>query len=1162
MLLGFTVVILVLLLWVLVLQTLLNRLFSFFSSDSNGKSLIAKLAINLMIGLSVWGALILFEDAPWFQDIEEASLDLGRLIVGQEIPTTKEKFVFLDIDEQTHQLWGDLFVSRNKITELIDFAVKGGARLVIVDIDLSQKTSSRKNDFDGLRPFLWKSRRESFESTPYDQELYDYIADYQKNHCQTDKKCPPIILKRVFRPLQNTIAQPDDKIFPDWFGDDPVPIREPQPSFLDKAVAESAPYVQFSAPLLVRSSHDNVIRHGWLWQPICIEKQPEVIPSIQLLAAALIRHQTPQKALDSINNALAPFKKLEYCHDSFMPQSVSFKSLKIADDLEIPEGIGGIRQRIRYNMPWLPHQNQAEKWVRYFLPDYDKVTQQRGVILTVFSAQPYLKSPKAGEDLKDKIVLIGSSYSGTEMPITPLGRMPSGLILLNGIHSLLQSGKMSPSADWYPLAGLVVIILLVTILFVLFDQSFWAVVVSGIVIVILLLPVSALVFEKAIWIQLAFSLLAVYLYQIAAAYHNMATELNLRKQELVKEIKPSLAKKLGSKKFSKEREQLLIKQIEDILEDNLHKTMAQADKMAETLPGKVPPFKTTPKEDIPQKTNKPTRNETSHPVSDEVSEQQPTKPAVDETVAPVSDDTTEPVPTKTDFANQLAVAQMSLNKPDLESATEPEKKKWLRRFLSAWHNRYQRIAKSFSRWPTLARVMTINLVVGLSIALVLQGVSSWLGLMDAEEANMDFLMEINQNFIPPIQKNDVPSTVFLDIDDATHSEWGKPMLIPRRRLKNLIKAAVEDKAKLIMVNIDLTRPTPIDGPALHSDDLALKDYLAEYASDCQKTNQSCPLIILKGSFSTEKSPIPIVRASFLDEVVKNGAPYLRWASTLFEPDEDQVVRWTQLWQSACTNKEQPMVVQSLEFSAMAKIKDNCTTAELQKALQPFQPNNCGNGTAQQNLPETFNFCGLTLNTTESGDINNQRIMYRMSWLVDDKPPNLPYVLTDESNKPVLDIFSALPYAESPPQASLESLTDKIVVIGGSYSDGRDIYSTPLGNMPGTLIIVNALYSLLQQNDSPDLPSPLIDLLLRLLIMAVFIVVISILFVFFRSVWAMLFWGIVVIFGLLPMAMVFLYYGTSLWPYFAVPLVVIFIYLALLSAAWKPDVAQKAADIDK
>jgi hypothetical protein len=297
----------------------------------------------------------------------------------------------------------------------------------------------------------------------------------------------------------------------------------------------------------------------------------------------------------------------------------------------------------------------------------------------------------------------------------------------------------------------------------------------------------------------------------------------------------------------------------------------------------------------------------------------------------------------------------------------------------------------------------------------------------------------------------------------------------------------------------------------------------------------------------------------LDEVVKNGAPYLRWASTLFEPDEDQVVRWTQLWQSACTNNEEALVVPSLELLAMAHVK-SCTT-ELQR-LDSFSPIDCHSDYVPkfEKIPDV---CGGLHNSTESGDINNRRIMYRMPWLVDDEPPHLPYALEDESNKPVLDILSARPYAEeSPPQASLEPLKDKIVVIGGSYSDGRDIYSTPLGKMPGTLILVNALYSLLQQNDFPDLPSPLIDLLARLLIMAVFIVVISFLFVFFRSVWGMLFWGIVVIFGLLPMAMVFLYYGTSLWPYFAVPLMVIFIYLALLAAAWKPEVAQKTADIDK
>ncbi|HDN26266.1 MAG TPA: CHASE2 domain-containing protein, partial [Thioploca sp.] len=82
---------------------------------------------------------------------------------------------------------------------------------------------------------------------------------------------------------------------------------------------------------------------------------------------------------------------------------------------------------------------------------------------------------------------------------------------------------------------------------------------------------------------------------------------------------------------------------------------------------------------------------------------------------------------------------------------------------------------------------------------------------------------------------------------------------------------------------------------------------------------------------------------------------------------------------------------------------------------------------------------------------------------------MPHFVRDEAGVPILTILAAQAYAKSPPATNLEALTDSIVVIGGSYRDGRDIYLTPLGNMPGSLIIINAIHSLLQYNIIDPLP---------------------------------------------------------------------------------------------
>jgi len=602
MLRGLSLVIVVIFFFVLFLQKVFSWLFSKLENTWIYTKCIEypklfRLLTNLAIGLSVLFFLTFFQKYPWMMDAEDANLDFAMQVRQDSIPPAKEKgippFVFLDIDDQTHKMWGDpLFTPRNKVKQLIDVAVKGEARLVIVDIDLSQKTP-----IEGLKQFFWKSKK-NLQLHPYDKELQEYIAGY-KNQCEKSANCPPIILARVFRPLPpDSVDDDDNENFSDMFRPDSEPVREAHTGFLEEAAKKSAPYVQWASPLFLRSSFDNVLRRWWLWQRICTEGKPEVMPSIQLLAAAMIRLETPQRAQKKIQTELARFKP-QFCSDNYMPQSESSKPIKIAEGLEITEGMHGIRQRILYNMPWNPPQNVGtEKFtVRYFLLDYDKETEEREVILTVFSAQPYLDSPQtnAAGVLKDKIVLIGGSYSGGgDLHATPLETMPGGLVIINAIHTLLQHGEIESLSEWDNLGWTTLFVLIVSLIFTL-SNSFWVVVLSG-TIVVVLIPVSVLLLGEGVWVNFALPLLAVHVHQIAANYQQMSTELE-EPQKAPQEYSVKLAREI-EQKLTRSLSEKIHEQVNEVLMNNISRTMEQSQKLENELTrAKIPPAlkpKTTP----------------------------------------------------------------------------------------------------------------------------------------------------------------------------------------------------------------------------------------------------------------------------------------------------------------------------------------------------------------------------------------------------------------------------------------------------------------------------------------------------------------------------------------------------------------------------------------
>ena len=143
---------------------------------------------NMMVGLLIALAVHVFHDAAFLKGPQDKAIDLMiRMNAGLPRLTASgmgqkpQNFTFLEIDEQSFRNWGEPYhVPRDKLLSLIRFAAEGGARLVIVDIDLGKQGINKDHD----------------------AALKNWATDYGKNG-------PPLIFVRT---LKSPLPQKSDPV--------------------------------------------------------------------------------------------------------------------------------------------------------------------------------------------------------------------------------------------------------------------------------------------------------------------------------------------------------------------------------------------------------------------------------------------------------------------------------------------------------------------------------------------------------------------------------------------------------------------------------------------------------------------------------------------------------------------------------------------------------------------------------------------------------------------------------------------------------------------------------------------------------------------------------------------------------------------------------------
>lgn len=291
----------------------------------------------------------------------------------------------------------------------------------------------------------------------------------------------------------------------------------------------------------------------------------------------------------------------------------------------------------------------------------------------------------------------------------------------------------------------------------------------------------------------------------------------------------------------------------------------------------------------------------------------------------------------------------------------------------------------------------------------------------------------------------VPVTL-LDVDDLTRQAWRSQTATPHAALAALVHMAQTRGAAAILLDFDLSADRP-DTPA----DPALAGLLQNYPANA-------PVLMLVRQITFPAgSDVATSTITPYDEMTAS-RPNIVWVSALNDGGGIRSVRRIRFWQTVCAGSD-GLTYPSVPLVIAGRVIDGGrNSAALDRFLAGRTSQDCGS------LP--------------AGDA---------AWPpVQDAEVVLPYVFGNEPGARALmriryggqetvllrrirgsDLVRhqdglAVPAGD----IHREPFEGRVVVVGASYSGNRDIYQTPLGMMPGAVIMANSVVQARRMVETP------------------------------------------------------------------------------------------------
>lgn len=372
-----------------------------------------------------------------------------------------------------------------------------------------------------------------------------------------------------------------------------------------------------------------------------------------------------------------------------------------------------------------------------------------------------------------------------------------------------------------------------------------------------------------------------------------------------------------------------------------------------------------------------------------------------------------------------------------------------------------------------------------------------------------------------------PAFVFINIDDKTWREWGSPLITPRARLAELIDCVARSGPLAIVVDVDLAFSEHDTANGAESDTRNIEASSCVGRREREASGQRAlnatlkdyetgfpPLLLVRNLINhpfAEPERLPDVRPTAYEAAVARHEN-IAWTTPLFEKDSDGNVRRWRLVELACSGKE-PVVIPSVHLAAamIARealngphrgVTEGPPLKRLQNVLtEHFHPEGCTRVHTSAHddgepleLGSAFSGAPVTIDEEQV----SKRVIYRVGWQHDAVALGPLVESSATSRVQLVAIRPADTVLSGEADEPIPGIQGRIAVIGGSFSDSGDWHQTPLGRMPGALLIINAAHAL-AHSGTPHEPLPVA----RMLISAGFVVVIAGLVVLFRPAIALM-----------------------------------------------------------
>lgn len=140
---------------------------------------------------------------------------------------------------------------------------------------------------------------------------------------------------------------------------------------------------------------------------------------------------------------------------------------------------------------------------------YVKFRNEPVPLILCISALQVLRGEVPPLRFEDRVVVIGTSYEDSrDFHVTPLGRMPGAVWMMNAIQALMQYGQIEEFHGWRKELLVLVEIVAVAMAFAWFTSLAGALA-SAVLIVMFLVPLSLWLFQFGTWLDFAVPLLGV-----------------------------------------------------------------------------------------------------------------------------------------------------------------------------------------------------------------------------------------------------------------------------------------------------------------------------------------------------------------------------------------------------------------------------------------------------------------------------------------------------------------------------------------------------------------------------------------------------------------------------------------------------------------------------